>query len=139
MPDFLTLTDLDLRGKIVLLRADLNVPMQNGRVSDNERLERLLVTLKELNAAGSKIVILSHFGRPHGKPDPACSLRPVAVELARIWGQPIAFAEDCIGPKAEEAVKALIPGQILVLENTRFHAGEEANDPTFTKALASLG
>src|SRR5882672_2339134 len=119
MPDFLTLTDLDLRGKTVLLRADLNVPMQNGRVSDNERLERLLVTLKELSGVGAKTVILSHFGRPEGKPDPSCSLQPVVTELARIWGQPIAFAEDCIGPKAEDAVKVMMPGQILVLENTR--------------------
>jgi phosphoglycerate kinase len=139
MPDFLTLSDLDIRGKTVLLRADLNLPMQNGRVADAERLERLLPTLKELGAANAKIVILSHFGRPKGKPDPAYSLRAPAAELQRIWGQPVAFAEDCIGPKAEQAIKALAPAHILVLENTRFHPGEEANDPAFAKQLASLG
>jgi phosphoglycerate kinase len=137
MNNILTLSDLKLQGKTVLLRADLNVPMKDGRVSDTERLERLLPTLKELSAAGARIVILSHFGRPKG-PDPKDSLRPVAAELERLWGKPIAFAEDCIGPKAETAVKALAPGQILVLENTRFHAGEEANDPVFAKALAAL-
>ncbi len=139
MLDFLTLSNIDLRGKTVLLRADLNVPMQDGRVADSERLERLMVTLKELSAANSKIVILSHFGRPKGKPDPQFSLRPVAAELEKIWGKPVTFAEDCIGPAAELAIKALAPGQILVLENTRFHPEEEANDPAFAQALASLG
>ncbi len=139
VPDFLTLDDLSLRGKTVLLRADLNVPAHNGTVTDDSRLERLLPTLKDLHKANAKIIILSHFGRPNGKPDPAASLRPVVKELERIWEQPIAFAEDCIGPKAQAAVAALAPGQILVLENTRFHPGEEANDPEFAKALASLG
>jgi phosphoglycerate kinase len=138
MGNFLTLSDIALKGKTVLVRADLNVPMQAGRVSDKERLERLLPTLKDLSAAGAKIVLLSHFGRPKGK-DQKCSLRPVVTELERIWGQKIGFAEDCIGAKAEAAVKALAPGQIAVLENTRFHAGEEANDPAFTKELAKLG
>jgi phosphoglycerate kinase len=136
---FLTLSDLTLRGKTVLLRADLNVPTHNGQVTDTSRLERLLPTLKELSAAGAKIVILSHFGRPDGKPDPQYSLRPVASALENIWGSPIAFAEDCIGSVAEAAVKQLAPGQALVLENTRFHPGEEANDPEFAKALAALG
>ncbi|MDX2027894.1 MAG: phosphoglycerate kinase [Alphaproteobacteria bacterium] len=139
MPDFLTLDDLSLRGKIVLLRADLNVPMKDGRVTDTARLERLLPTLKDLAKVNAKIVILSHFGRPEGKPDPKYTLRPVAKELERIWEQSVSFAEDCIGPKAEAAIQALGAGQILVLENTRFHAGEEANDPAFTKALAALG
>lgn len=140
MTPFLTLSDLALQGKTVLLRADLNVPMQDGRVSDSERLERLLPTLKELSAAGAKTVILSHFGRPKGgKPDPQYTLRPVVDHLADLWGQPISFAEDCIGPKAEAAVKKLESGQILVLENTRFHVGEEANDPAFTQELAKLG
>ncbi len=139
MPDFLTLDDLALRGKTVLLCADLNVPMKDGRVTDTARLERLVPTLKDLAAAGAKIVILSHFGRPDGKPDPKYTLRPVATELENIWGQKIAFAEDCIGPKAEAAVQALAPGQAVVLENTRFHPGEEANDPAFAKQLAALG
>jgi phosphoglycerate kinase len=136
---FQTLSDLVLRGKTVLLRADMNVPTQKGQVSDATRLERLLPTLKELSAAGAKTVILSHFGRPDGKPNPKYSLRPVASALEQIWGQPIAFADNCIGPVAEAAVKALVPGQILVLENTRFHVGEEENDPAFTQSLASLG
>jgi phosphoglycerate kinase len=139
MTDFLTLSSLALHGKTVLLRADLNVPMQDGRVTDAERLERLLPTLKDLSDAGAKIVILSHFGRPKKGPDPKYSLRPVAEALERLWGQKIAFAEDCIGAKAEAAAKALAPGQIVVLENTRFHAGEEANDPAFVKELAKLG
>jgi phosphoglycerate kinase len=139
VPDYLTLNDLPLRNKCVLLRADLNVPIQQGVVTDRSRLERLLPTLQDLAKANAKIVILSHCGRPHGRPDPQYSLRLVAKELENIWGQPIAFAEDCIGAFARRAVDLLMPGQILVLENVRFHPGEEANDPTFAKELASLG
>lgn len=139
MTDFLTISDLALKGKTVLVRADLNVPMQDGRVTDTERLERLLPTLKDLSSGGAKVVILSHFGRPKKGPDSQFSLRPVMEELARLWKHPIAFTEDCIGPKAETAVKKLEAGQVLVLENTRFHAGEEANDPAFTQELAKLG
>lgn len=137
--NFLTISDLALKGKTVLVRADLNVPMQDGKVTDTERLERLLPTLKGLSAGGAKIVVLSHFGRPKNGPDPQYSLRPVAKVLEQLWLQPVAFAEDCIGPSAEAAVKALAPGQVLVLENTRFHVGEEKNDPAFAKALAQLG
>ena len=139
MPDFLTLDDLVLNGKTVLLRADLNVPMHKGRVTDTERLERLLPTLRGLRDAGAKIVIMSHFGRPDGQPNPAYSLRPVVRELEHLWKEPIHFVEDCIGPMALVAVKCLMPGQVLVLENTRFHAGEESNDPEFAKQLAALG
>jgi phosphoglycerate kinase len=137
--DFLTIDDLSLRGKVVLIRADLNVPMRHGKVSDITRLERLLPTVQDLIAAGAKIVILSHFGRPEGKPDPAFSLRPIAEELAHVLHKPVLFAADCIGPTAKEAIKALTAGQILVLENTRFYPGEEANDPAFAKELAALG
>ncbi len=139
MIDFLTLSDLALQGKTVLVRADLNVPMQDGRVTDTERLERLLPTLKDLSKAGAKIVILSHFGRPKKGPEAQYSLRPVVEVLADIWGQKIAFADDCVGTVAEAAVKKLEAGQVLVLENTRFHAGEEANDPAFVHELAKLG
>ncbi len=139
MADFLTLDDVRVNGKAVLVRADLNVPMKEGRVTDATRLERLIPTLKELAAGGAKIALLSHFGRPEGKPDPKYSLRPVAAELANLWGQSVAFAEDCVGPVATAAVAALQPGQILVLENLRFHPGEEANDPAFAKELAALG
>jgi len=137
--DFLTLDDLNVNGKAVLVRADLNVPMKDGRVTDATRLERLMPTLKDLAKAGGRIVLLSHFGRPKGKKDPEFSLRPVASRLADIWGQPVAFAEDCIGPVAKEAIAKLQDGQILVLENTRFYPGEEGNDPEFAKALADLG
>jgi phosphoglycerate kinase len=139
VPDFLTLSDLPLNGKTVLLRADLNVPVANGQVTDRTRLERLLPTLKELRQKGAKIVILSHFGRPEGKPDPRYSLRPIASELGNLLNETVAFAEDCIGPKAQTAVEALKAGQILVLENTRFHDGEEKNDLAFAKELAALG
>jgi phosphoglycerate kinase len=123
----------------VLLRADLNVPMHNGAVTDDSRLYRLLPTLKDLAKDNAKIVILSHFGRPDGKPDPKYSLNPVARALEQLWKQPVAFADDCIGTKAAAAIQSLSPGQVLVLENTRFHPGEEANDPEFAKALAALG
>ncbi|MDR3448620.1 MAG: phosphoglycerate kinase [Alphaproteobacteria bacterium] len=136
---FATLDQLSVQGKTVLLRADLNVPMKDGAVTDDSRLTRLVPTLKDLAAARAKIVILSHFGRPDGKPDPKYSLRPVAAELQKIWGQPVAFADDCTGPAAQKAVAALAPGGVLVLENTRFHPGEEANDLVFAKQLAALG
>ena len=139
MADFLTLDDVSLRGKTVLLRADLNVPTHNGRATDTARLERLVPTLKDLIKADARIVILSHFGRPDGKADLTYSLRPIAAELGHILNAPIAFAEDCVGPKAAAAVAALPAGHVLVLENTRFHAGEEANDPAFAQALAALG
>lgn len=139
MPEFLTLDDFSLRGKTVLVRSDLNVPMRRDQVADTSRLDRLLPTIKELAENGARIVLLSHFGRPDGKPDPQYSLRPVANALGEQWGKPVAFAEDCIGPKAEAAVRTLEPGQVLVLENTRFHPGEETNDTTFAQALAALG
>ncbi len=137
--EFATLDDLRVAGKTVLLRADLNVPLDQGRVSDVSRLERLLPTLKELSQNGAKIVILSHYGRPKNKPEAKLSLRPVAAALSEIVNQPVAFAEDCIGPIAREAIAKLKKGKILVLENTRFHAGEETNDPQFAKELAALG
>ena len=139
MTEFPTLDHFPVAGKTVLLRADLNVPMKDGVVTDDARLVRLIPTLTELAKAKAKIVILSHFGRPDGQINPKYSLRPVAAALAKIWGQPIAFAEDCIGPVAVAAVAALKAGDILVLENTRFYAGEEDNDPTFARQLAALG
>ena len=139
MSSFKTLDQIQLSGKIVLLRADLNVPMKDGVVTDDARLTRLLPTLRELSQAGAKIVVFSHFGRPDGKPNVKYSLRPVAAELQKIWGQPVAFAEDCIGSIAASAIAALPFGQVLVLENTRFYAGEEANDPAFAAQLAALG
>ncbi|EKN01218.1 phosphoglycerate kinase [Acidocella sp. MX-AZ02] len=126
-------------GQRVLLRADLNVPMQNGKVSDATRLERLVPTIKELTEKGAKVIVLSHFDRPKGKVVPEMSLKPIAEALGRVLDKPVAFAEDCIGPVAEAAVAKLKNGDVLVLENTRFHAGEEKNDAAFSEALAKLG
>lgn len=136
---FVTLDHLSLENKTVLLRADLNVPVKNGVVSDTTRLARLVPTLRELSQAGAKIVILSHFGRPDGERIEKESLRPVVPALEKLWGSPVAFAEDCVGPLAAAAVTALNAGEILVLENTRFHKGEKQNDPAFAAELAKLG
>jgi phosphoglycerate kinase len=137
--DYLTLEDLAVTGKIVLLRGDLNVPMKGSAITDRTRLERLQPTIQYLIGRGAKIAILSHFGRPDGKPMPEFSLQPVAAELAKVLGMPVAFAADCIGAVAAAAVQQLQPGGIVVLENTRFYPGEEANDPAFAASLAKLG
>ncbi len=134
-----TLDDVNVTGRRVLLRADLNVPMHGGAVSDTTRLERLVPTIKELADKGAKVVVLSHFDRPKGKIVPELSLRPIAEALAGVLGHKVSFASDCIGPVAEAAVASLQNGDVLVLENTRFHAGEEANDLEFSLALARLG
>ena len=127
-------------GAVVLVRADLNVPLDdNGTVRDATRLERLLPTLTELSAAGYRIGILSHFGRPKGQRVVEMSLAPVASALADLLKAPVAFADDCIGASAQEALSALDAGGICVLENTRFHAGEESDDPNFAMALAATG
>ncbi len=138
MPAFLTLDRIPLKNKTVLLRADLNVPMKDGIVTDKARLTRLLPTLKEIANAGAKIVLLSHLGRPKGKVDLKYTLRPVAKELENLWGGAVAFCEDCIGPKAAAAIAALPSGNILVLENTRFYPEEEKNDSAFAAKLAAL-
>jgi phosphoglycerate kinase len=138
MPNFRTLDDADVKNKRVLLRVDLNVPMENGKVSDATRIERMAPTITEIADNGGKVILISHFGRPKG-PNPKDSLKPVAAAVAQIIGRPVAFAADCIGDKAAAAVNAMKPGDILCLENTRFHAGEEKNDPAFADALAKLG
>ena len=135
-PLWRTLDGVAVRGQRVLLRADLNVPFHDGRVTDLTRLERLTPTIRELADAGARVVVVSHFGRPKGTPDPAMSLRPVADALAGVLGRPVRFAGDCVGEVAALAVDALADGEILVLENTRFHAGEESNDPALAEALA---
>jgi phosphoglycerate kinase len=134
-----TTAGLDVNGRRVLVRADLNVPVKDGKVSDATRLERLLPGLEDLARRGARVVVVSHFGRPKGGPDPEFSLKPVAQELSQLLGRPVAFASDCIGGVAEAAVAALQPGQIAVLENLRFHKGEEKNDAAFARALAKLG
>ena len=135
---FRTLDDVDVSGKRVLLRVDLNVPMEGGKVADATRIARVAPTIVEIADKGGKVILLAHFGRPKG-PDPKDSLRPVAVAADKIIGRSIGFAEDCIGEAAERAVAAMQPGDILCLENTRFHKGEEKNDPDFVAALARLG
>jgi phosphoglycerate kinase len=136
---FLTLDQLDIAGRAVLVRADLNVPMADGKVTDATRIERLVPTLRALAARGGKTVILSHFGRPKNGPDEKNSLRPIVPALAQALGAPVAFCPDCIGPVAQQAVGALANGDFLLLENTRFHAGEETNDPALAQAMAALG
>jgi phosphoglycerate kinase len=138
MPAFRTLDDVDVRNKRVLLRVDLNVPMENGVVTDLTRIERVAPTITEIADKGGKVILLAHFGRPKG-PDPKESLRPVAEAVAKVVGLPVAFAEDCIGAKAEAAIAEMRPGNTLCLENTRFHKGEEKNDPVFVDLLAKLG
>jgi phosphoglycerate kinase len=139
MPGFRTLDDVDLRGKRVLVRVDFNVPMQDGEVTDATRIERAAATLKELMGEGAKVVALSHFGRPKGKRESSMSLRPIAKALGGVLGSEVAFAEDCIGEPARKVVEALPDGGIALLENLRFHAGEEKNDKTFADELAALG
>ena len=134
-----TLDDLDLKGKVVLTRVDINVPVEDGRVTDATRIERIAPTVRDILAAGGKPVLMAHFGRPKGKAVPGMSLRVVLPALEAALGTPVRFAADCVGAEAESAVGALEPGEVLLLENTRFHKGEEANDPEFAKALAKLG
>ena len=139
MTAFRTLDDIAVAGLRVLVRVDLNVPMQGGAVGDATRIDRVAPTLTELAAAGARVIVASHFGRPKGKRVEAMSLGPLAAPLSRaLGGRPVRFVPDCIGEQAEAAVTALAPGEVLLLENLRFHAGEEANDPGFADALARL-
>jgi phosphoglycerate kinase len=135
---FRSLDDADFKGKRVLVRVDLNVPMHDGKVSDSTRIAEIAPTILEIADKGGKVILLSHLGRPKG-PDPHHSLRPVAAEVARILKRQVTFAEDCVGPKAEGAIAGMKDGDILCLENTRFHPEEENNDPEFAKRLAALG
>ncbi len=137
---FHTLEDTgDIRGKRALVRVDFNVPMADGEVSDDTRLRAALPTIHALSLRGAKVVLLAHFGRPKGKRAPEMSLRPVVEPLSDLIEQPVAFAEDCVGPEAERAVNSLEDGGVALLENLRFHAGEEKNDPAFAAELAGLG
>ena len=138
MANFRTLDQVDVKGKRVLVRVDLNVPVDNGVVTDATRIERVAPALTELADKGAKVILLSHFGRPKGR-DAKNSLKPVAAEVARVIKRPVKFADDCVGEVAEAAVAAMKQGDILCLENTRFHPGEEKNDPAFVAALAKLG
>ncbi|MCJ2084116.1 phosphoglycerate kinase [Methylobacterium sp. J-090] len=140
MTAFRTLDDAGaLNGKRLLLRVDVNVPMEAGRVTDATRIERIVPTIREIADKGGRVVLLAHFGRPKGKPVASESLKPVVATIAEHLGRPVAFAQDCVGPAATAAVAALRDGDVLLLENTRFHAGEEKNDPAFTAELAANG
>ncbi len=137
---FKTLDDLtDIAGKRVLVRVDLNVPMDGGKVSDTTRIERVLPTIRELSDKKAKVILLAHFGRPKGARVADMSLSPVALAVAGLLGRPVVFADDCIGQAAKDAVDVMVDGDVLLLENTRYHAGEEKNDPDFAKALAANG
>jgi phosphoglycerate kinase len=138
MADFKTLDQADVKGKRVLLRVDLNVPTENGQVTDATRIDRVAPTITEIADKGGKVILLAHFGRPKG-PDPKESLKPIAAAVAQAVKRNVGFAEDCIGEKAAAAIAAMKPGDILLLENTRFHKGEEDNDPAFAKQVAALG
>lgn len=139
MTAFNTLEAFDVKGKTVLVRADLNVPMQDGQVTDLTRISRFAPTARELMDKGARVVILSHFGRPKDGPSAEFSQQPLVEPLAQAIGKPVAFAADCIGDVAQTAVKNLKDGEAVLLENVRFHKGEEKNDPDFAKALAALG
>jgi phosphoglycerate kinase len=134
-----TTAGVDVAGKRVLVRADLNVPTKDGRVSDATRLERIVPGLKDLMGRGARVIVLSHFGRPKGAPDPAFTLEPVVAKLGELLGTPVTFVPDCIGPAAEVAAASLAPGAIAVFENLRFHKGEEKNDTAFAQGLARSG
>ena len=139
MARFLTLNDVDVAAKTVLVRADLNVPTDGDQITDTTRLDRLLPTLHRLSDAGARVAVLSHFGRPKGKAVPEMSLRPVADALGGLLGREVAFAADCIGTEARAGIDFLPAGGVIVLENTRFHPGVEANDPGLSADMATLG
>lgn len=141
MPDFKTLDDLpdDLTGKRVLVRVDLNVPMDGASVADDTRLRALLPTVLELSDKGALVLLLSHFGRPNGQSRPDMSTAQLVRPLTELTGRSVRFIEDCQGAEAERAIKTMLPGNIGILENTRFHAGEETNDPALAQGMAELG
>jgi len=133
-----TIKDIDIRGKRILVRVDFNVPIKDGKVGDDTRIRAALPTIEYLLNGGAAVILCSHLGRPKGGPDPKFTLKPVADYLSQLMKKPVLFSEDCVGPTAEKAAKALKPGEVLVLENTRFHPEEEKNDPEMAKQLAKL-
>jgi phosphoglycerate kinase len=139
MASFKTLDDVEVAGKRVMVRVDLNVPMADGNVTDATRILRILPTIGEISEKGGKVILLAHFGRPKGKVNPEMSLAPVVSTLSDMIGKPVSFSTDCIGPMAEAAVNAMHDGDITLLENTRFHEGEEKNDDAFAAELAKNG
>ncbi|GBC91742.1 Phosphoglycerate kinase [bacterium HR15] len=134
-----TVRDIEVQGKRVLVRVDFNVPLQNGQITDDRRIRESLPTIQYLLQHGAKVILMSHLGRPKGKRDPQYSLRPVAERLSELLQRPVRFLEDCVGEAVEQAVQTMAPGEVVLLENLRFHPKEEANDPAFAQALARLG
>src|SRR5690606_23658357 len=139
MTDFRTIDDIDMAGKVVLVRVDLNVPVEDGRVTDTTRIDKIVPTVKDIQAKGGNPVLLAHFGRPKGKRVESMSLKQIVPALEAALGQSVAFADDCIGGPAKRVVAALEPDDVALLENTRFHEGEEKNDQIFAASLAALG
>jgi phosphoglycerate kinase len=136
---FRTIDDVDVDGKRVLMRVDFNVPMKDGKVTDSTRIDRTVPSIRELTKKGAKVILLAHFGRPKGKKNLDFTLKPVAAKTAEVLGQKVAFAPDCIGPEAKAVIDAMQPGEVAMLENVRFYAEEEKNDPEFAKKLAENG
>ncbi len=134
-----TVKDIDLKGKRVLMRVDFNVPMQDGKVTDDKRIRASLPTIQYVLDQGASLILMSHLGRPKGGPSPEFSLKPASEVLAGLLGRPVKMASDCVGPEVEKMAKELKPGEVLMLENTRFHAGEEKNDLDLAKQMAALG
>ncbi len=132
-------TDIDVKGKKVLVRVDFNVPIKDGKVEDDTRIRAALPTIQYLLDHGAAVLLCSHLGRPKDGPDPKYSMRPTAEHLSKLLGKPVAFSEECVGPMAEAAAKALKPGEVLVLENTRFYTGETKNDPEMSQAIGRAG
>lgn len=133
-----TVRDVDVRGRKVLVRVDFNVPIENGRVTDDTRIRAALPTIQYLLEQGAAVILMSHLGRPKGKPDPKFSLRPVAEHLSQLLGKPVKFCPEVVGSTAEKMARELKPGEVMLLENTRFHPGEKKNDPEFARQLAAL-
>jgi phosphoglycerate kinase len=134
-----TVKDIDIKGKRVLMRVDFNVPMADGKITDDKRIKAALPTIKYVLDQGASLILMSHLGRPTSASDPAFSLRPASEVLSTLLGIPVQMAPDCVGPEVEKMAKALKSGQVLMLENTRFHDGEEKNDPDLAKQMAALG
>src|SRR5688572_28475503 len=134
-----TVADIDVKGKRVLMRVDFNVPLENGQITDDRRITQALPTIKSVLDRGGRLILMSHLGRPKGGAEPKYSLKPTADRLSQLLGKPAAFANDCIGPEIEQKANALKDGEVLVLENLRFHKEEEKNDPNFARSIAKLG
>ena len=133
----LSISDLDLSGKRVFMRVDFNVPLADGKITDDTRIEAALPSIRYVMEKGGRLILASHLGRPKGKPEPKYSLKPVAAKLIELLGRPVLFASDCVGGAVEKMVSELGNGDVLLLENLRFHAEEEKNDPAFYQVAAS--